>query len=132
MNNRTPIILDILQYLARISRRLDDPNTFLHRHFRVGQIIRWVDRRKKSDVDTKRHGIRLAHTPTLADLCPKSLWSGLREGGEKAQAAGVGDGGDEFGFAYPHHAALHEGDAHPEVRGEPGVDRHGDGLDRMT
>jgi len=48
----------------------------------------------------------------------------LSEGGDDAQAAGVGDGGGELGVANPLHASLNNGDADAELAGEGGVERH--------
>lgn len=101
-------LLQHLDHRARtIARRLHNPDAFLNHHAGVGAVVWRHHGGQESDVDAEGE---FGHGSRAADFFAQVFGRGLREGCEDAEAAGVGDGGGELGVAYPHHAALNDGD----------------------
>jgi hypothetical protein len=121
VNHQYIVLLQELQNRHRITCRLDNLDPFLNSNLRVGHVIRLDDSGEKSDVHAEGLG---GHSASFADLSAKELGRGLRQSGEEAEAASVGDGADELRFADPHHAALHDGLFDADRLREPGFDGH--------
>ena len=48
----------------------------------------------------------------------------LRQRGDEAERAGIGNSGDQFGAAHPLHAALHDRVLHADELGKSGFDHY--------
>lgn len=79
-----------------VARGLDDADALVDDGLSVGAVVWRVDGGQEGDVDGE--GV-LGQGAALLDLLAEVLGRGEDEGGDDAQAAGVGDGGGEFGVA---------------------------------
>ena len=89
-----------------VPRRLDDADALGEDGARVGWVVGRRQRRQQRQVDGER--LRCERF-AFADFGAQRVGTGLRECGDDAEAAGVGDGGGELGVADPLHAALDYG-----------------------
>lgn len=79
-----------------VACRLDDPDALVDDGLGIGAVVWGVERGQKGDVHAE--GV-FGQGAALLDLLTEVLGRGEDEGGDDAQATGVGDGGGEFGVA---------------------------------
>lgn len=106
----------------RVARRFHDPDPAVDDGLRVGEVVGRVERGQEREVDAER--VR-GQDAGAGDFGGQVRGGRLGQGGEDAEAAGVGDGGGEGGESHPLHAALDDGDADLEGGGEAGGEGHG-------
>lgn len=104
-----------------VAGRLDDLDALGDADLGVGGVVRGHEGREEGDVDAKGE---LCHAAAAGNLCAQGLGGRLGEGGQEAEAAGVGDGRGHLCGADVLHAALDDGDADPQLAGELRVERH--------
>ena len=114
--------LEMLDMLLRaMAGGFDDGDT----HVDDRPAIVGIGRRRYRGQDGEVHPERLVgHRPAAFDLAAQIVGRRLGEGGEDAEAAGVGHRRGQFGAADPHHAALHDRMFDTEQVGDACAQRH--------
>ena len=103
---------------------LDDLDPAVDNRLGVGAVVGRIDGRKDGQIDPERLA---GHRFAALDLVAQGFRRGLRQGGENAQAAGIGHRRRQLGHADALHAALHDGVGDAEQVGDTGLERH-DGI----
>ncbi len=90
-------------FLRLVAGGLDDLDAGLDDGLAVFRIGRRLDRGQNGEVHAER---LVGHVAAACDFLGEVFRRRLRQRGDQAERAGIGDGGDELGAADPLHAAL--------------------------
>ena len=92
-------------FLRLVAGGLDDLDAALDDGLAIFRVGRRLDRGQDGEVDAER---LVGQAAAARDFLGQILRRRLRQRGDEAERAGVGDGRDQFGAADPLHAALHD------------------------
>ena len=105
--------------LRLVAGGLHDLDAALDDGLAVFRVRRRLDRGKNGQIDAER---LVGQAAAACDFFRQILGRRLRQRGDKAERAGIGDRGHQFGASHPLHAALHDRVFDPDERGKSGLD----------
>ena len=106
VHDHDAVLLEFVDvFLGLVAGRLDDLDTALDDGLAIFRVRRRLDRGKDGEIDAER---LVGEAAAARDLFCQVLRRRLRQRGDEAERAGVGNGCDQFRASHPLHPALHD------------------------
>ena len=106
VHDHDAVFLEFRDVLLRlVAGGLDDLDAALDDGLAIFRVGRRLDRGKNGQIDAER---LVGQAAAARDLLHEVLGRRLRQCGDEAERAGVGDRRDQLGASHPLHSALHD------------------------